>query len=57
MVAIQLKTFTPVGIAITIVAPMKNACPNKGMPTVNIWCAQTTKESTAIEATAQTIEV
>jgi hypothetical protein len=36
MVAIQLKIFTPVGTAISIVAYIKNNCPAAGMPTVNI---------------------
>ena len=36
MVASQLKTFTPVGIAISMVAYMKNSCPAAGMPTVNM---------------------
>ena len=37
IVAIQLKTFTPVGMAISIVEYIKNNSPAKGMPTVNIW--------------------
>ena len=37
IVAIQLKTFTPVGMAINIVEYIKNNSPAKGMPTVNIW--------------------
>ena len=32
MVAIQLKTFTPVGTAISMVAYMKNSWPVTGMP-------------------------
>ncbi len=36
IVATQLKIFTPVGIAISIVANMKNIWPESGMPTVNI---------------------
>src|SRR5882672_871846 len=41
IVASQLKTFTPVGTAISTVAYMKNRTPAVGMPTVNMWCAQT----------------
>ena len=36
IVAIQLKTFTPVGTAINIVAHIKNNSAARGMPTVNI---------------------
>jgi len=52
IVATQLKIFTPVGTAISIVAYMKNSCPVTGIPTVYMWCAQTRKESTAIALTA-----
>ena len=48
----QLKTLTPVGIAISIVEYIKNSSPAIGIPTVNMWCAQTTKDSKAIEAIA-----
>jgi len=41
-VANQLKTLTPVGTAITIVAAVKYARESKSIPTVYIWCAQTT---------------
>ena len=36
IVAHQLKTLTPVGIAISIVAHMKNNSATSGIPTVNI---------------------
>lgn len=36
-VASQLNTFTPVGIAIIIVADVKYARVSTSMPTVNIW--------------------
>ncbi len=52
MVALQLKTFTPVGIAISMVESMKNSSPASGMPTVNMWCAHTMKDRKAIEAVA-----
>ena len=37
MVASQLKIFTPVGTAISMVAYMKNSWPVTGMPVANIW--------------------
>ena len=52
MVERQLKTLTPVGIAINMVEYIKNNSPAIGIPTVNMWCAQTTKDSNAIEAIA-----
>jgi hypothetical protein len=55
IVATQLNTFTPVGTAISMVAYMKNSWPPSGMPTVNMWCAQTMNDRKAIEAVAYTI--
>ena len=52
MVAVQLNTFTPVGTAISMVDIMKNSCAASGMPTVNMWCAQTMNDRNAIEAVA-----
>ena len=52
IVATQLKTLTPVGMAISIVEYIKKSSPAKGMPTVNMWWAQTTKERMAIEVRA-----
>ena len=52
MVAVQLNTFTPVGTAISMVESMKNSCPASGMPTVNMWCAQTTNDRNAMLALA-----
>ena len=34
---------------------MKNISPASGMPTVNMWCAQTMNDRKAIEAVAYTI--
>ena len=56
MVATQLNTFTPVGTAISIVAYMKNNSVARGMPVVNMWCPQTTKDRIAIDIVAYTIE-
>ncbi|MNP72085.1 hypothetical protein D3C76_1685610 [compost metagenome] len=52
MVVTQLNTFTPVGTAISMVAYMKNSSPTSGMPTTNMWCAQTMKLRKAIDAVA-----
>ena len=52
MVAVQLNTFTPVGTAISMVDSMKNSCPARGMPTVNMWCAQTMNDKKAMLAVA-----
>ncbi len=57
IVAIQLKIFTPVGTAISMVAYMKNSWPVTGMPVVNMWCAHTMNDRMAIEAVAYTIEL
>ena len=52
MVAIQLKIFTPVGTAMTIVAAVKYIFSSTLMPVVNMWCAQTTKPITPIATIA-----
>lgn len=52
MVAVQLKIFTAVGTEISMVAYMKNNWPVTGIPVVNIWCAQTMKDSIAIDEVA-----
>jgi hypothetical protein len=56
IVATQLKTFTPVGTAINIVAYIKYSSPATGIPVRNIWCAHTMYDKNAIEAVAYTIE-
>ncbi|ETJ93521.1 hypothetical protein D029_0178B, partial [Vibrio parahaemolyticus 970107] len=56
MVATQLNTFTPVGTAINMVQYIKNNSANTGMPVVNMWCAHTRKERSAILHVAYTIE-
>ncbi|CKS85425.1 Uncharacterised protein [Mycobacterium tuberculosis] len=56
MVAIQLKIFTAVGTAISMVAYMKNSWPVSGMPVVNMWCAHTMNDRMAIDEVAYTIE-
>lgn len=48
----QLNTLTPVGIAIIIVAVVKYARVSVSIPTVNIWCAQTTKPRTPMASIA-----
>ena len=43
MVKIQLKIFTPVGMAISIVAAAKTRVGHGAEPVVNMWCAHTVK--------------
>jgi hypothetical protein len=47
-VASQLKIFIPVGTAITIDASMNQMFRYDGIPTVNMWCAQTSIEKNPI---------
>lgn len=54
-VASQLKTFTPVGMAMIIVAEVKYARVSTSMPTVNMWWAHTINPSRPIAIIAQTI--
>lgn len=56
-VASQLNTFTPVGMAIIIVAEVKYARVSTSIPTVNIWCAHTIKPKKPIDIIAQTIPI
>ncbi len=42
-VASQLKIFTPVGMAISMVATEKAASATGPMPAANMWCAHTPK--------------
>src|SRR5580765_6137256 len=44
VVASQLKIFTPVGTATASELSMKNDCSQVGIPTANMWCAQTSIE-------------
>ncbi|CPJ58670.1 Uncharacterised protein [Bordetella pertussis] len=39
-----------------MVAYMKYSCPVTGMPVVNMWCAHTRNDSTAIDAVAYTMD-
>src|SRR6266567_6179825 len=57
MVAIQLKIFTAVGMAISVVLVEKKACAIGGRPTANIWCAQTVKLKKPIATPDQAIKV
>ena len=52
MVAIQLKIFTPVGTAMTMVAAVKYIFVFTSRPTVYMWCAHTTKPTTPIATMA-----
>jgi hypothetical protein len=52
MVAIQLKIFTPVGTAITMVAAVKYIFVFTSRPTVYMWCAHTMNPTTPIATIA-----
>lgn len=52
IVAIQLKIFTPVGMAMIIVAAVKYARVSMSIPTVNMWCPHTRKPRTPIDPIA-----
>ena len=52
MVKIQLKTFTPVGTAMIMVAMPKKALTSAPAPMVKKWCSQTVNESTVMAAVA-----
>ena len=52
IVPIQLKNFTPVGIAIRNVMPEKNA--RSTAPVTNMWWAQTATDSIAMPRVAPT---
>lgn len=54
-VASQLKTLTPVGMAIIIVADVKYARVSTSMPTVNMWWAHTMNPRKPMDIIAQTI--
>lgn len=56
-VASQLNTFTPVGIAMIIVADVKYARVSTSIPTVNMWWAHTIKPRSPIAIIAQTIPI
>lgn len=55
-VANQLNTFTPVGIAIIIVADVKQACVSTSMPTVNVY-AHIMKPRKPMDIIAQTMPI
>ena len=48
IVPIQLKIFTPVGMAISIVVTAKTASATAGIPTANMWWLQTPNERNPI---------
>src|SRR6185437_7545091 len=55
IVVTQLKIFTPVGTAISMVENMKNTSAPSGRPTVNMWCDHTMNDRNAMHAIAYTI--
>ncbi len=48
MVASQLKIFTPVGTAISMLAAEKKTFSPAESPTANMWCAHTLNDRNAI---------
>lgn len=54
-VASQLKTLTPVGMAMIIVAEVKYARVSTSRPTVNIWWAHTMNPRNPMDIIAHTI--
>lgn len=56
-VASQLKTFTPVGMAIIIVAEVKYARVSTSIPTVNMWWAHTINPSSPMAIIAHTMPI
>lgn len=56
-VANQLNTFTPVGIAMIIVADVKYARVSTSIPTVNMWWAQTINPRSPMAIMAHTIPI
>ena len=55
IVKIQLKIFTPVGIAMSIVVTPNTVSAIGPMPTANMWCAHTPKPRKAMSMVAYTI--
>ena len=55
IVPIQLKIFTPVGMAISMVAREKKVSAIGPMPVVNMWWLQTPKPRKAMNAPENTI--
>lgn len=55
MVASQLNTFTPVGMAMIIVAVVKYARVSTSIPTVNMWWAQTMNPRNPMDIIAHAI--
>lgn len=56
-VANQLKTLTPVGMAMIMVADVKYARVSTSIPTVNIWWAHTINPSRPMAIIAQTMPI
>jgi hypothetical protein len=52
IVASHLKTLTPVGMAIIMVAAVKYARVSTSIPTVNMWCAHTMNPRKPIDTMA-----
>ena len=54
-VASQQKTWMPLGIAIIMLAAVKNASPSCGRPTANMWCTHRLKPRKPVAMSASTM--
>ena len=52
IVAIQANTATALGMAMTMLAALKNDSDSGGRPVANMWCTQTPKPSTMVATVA-----
>ena len=57
IVASQLKIFTPVGMAISMLVPAMIALNRFGSPVANMWCAHTRNPSRPITPSITIIEL
>ncbi len=57
MVASQLKILTPVGMAMSMLAPAMMALKKLGSPVANMWCAQTEKPRNPMTPSMTIIEL
>ena len=56
-VAIQQKIWTPLGIAIIMLAAVKKLLPSSGRPVANMWCTHSPKPRKAVAISDSTIAV
>ena len=53
-VAIQQKTWIPVGTAMMMLAAVKKLSPSCGMPVTNMWCTHKPNPMKPVETSAST---